>query len=149
MAKFTKNCMLGWVWLNPPKFLITAWFRIVPRVNCKKEYCLFLFDKSGMGGSVKFNTLSYYEWFCWLDFLTSSINIILTLYSLLLGLKGELLVSMNTLNWQSLFYLHLTTVGSKLIEGMVRKPIVLSLLYAFKVEPVLTVHNVGLIFVRI
>jgi len=27
---------------------------------------------------------------------------------------------------------------------MVRKPIVLSLLYAFEVEPVLMVHNVGL-----
>jgi len=35
----------------------------------------------------------------------------------------------------------------KLIEGMVRKPIVLSLLYAFEVEPVLTVHNFGIIFV--
>jgi len=37
---------------------------------------------------------------------------------------------------------------AKLIEGMVRKPIVLSLLFAFDVEPVLTVHNVELVFIR-
>jgi len=36
----------------------------------------------------------------------------------------------------------------KLIEGMVRKPIVLSLLFAFDVEPVLTVHKVELVFIR-
>jgi len=36
---------------------------------------------------------------------------------------------------------------TKLIEGMVRKPIVLSLLFAFDVELVLTVHNVELDFI--
>jgi len=40
------------------------------------------------------------------------------------------------------------SLQSKLIEGMVRKPIVTSLLFAFDVEPVLTVHNVELVFIR-
>jgi len=38
-------------------------------------------------------------------------------------------------------------IDTKIVEGMVWKFIVLSLLFAFDVEPVLTVHNVGLIFI--
>jgi len=46
------------------------------------------------------------------------------------------------------FFVFPSWIKTKYIKGMVRKPIVLCLLLALEVEPALTVHNVGLIFIQ-